>query len=150
MVSLLAGLTLMNVGCSSLLARPDDSRTDRAKKTFARVLIGIPTLGISEAFFGPAQRRQNRRRAENSFQNSMDALIGRLSLDEAVSTYGVPTARYDGERTVVAEWRTESRRTVASPVGNSVVARSVQSGELMRLTFDRYTSLLQKWSYHRY
>ena len=57
-VLVIALTALLLGGCSHMVLRADDSKAERSQKIWSRVGIGIVTLGISEAFFGPAQVKQ--------------------------------------------------------------------------------------------
>lgn len=60
MRSLVAGLLMISlVGCSGLAITDEDSGAAKTGKVVARVLLAIPTFGMSEAHLGfEAERRQ--------------------------------------------------------------------------------------------
>ena len=159
--SLLAAL--MVSGCASLLIDEDDGIPMVAAKVSTRFVVAVPTLFTSEIAMARIARDQD-------FVRMMDAWIGNMTYDDALSLLGPPSSSEEGSDIFVAVWDTTTHQTSRQggyrkptvcpekgfgsrfcipDAGNPGYTVTSQHGEEVRLVFDKNTMILKNWNYRR-
>lgn len=113
-------------GCSSLIIRDDDTVPLIATKVIARTVLGIVTLGLSEAEIAGDKRHEERWRIHQEFIQSLRSEVHRMNYDEALHTWGPPDSVARGDRVIVSVWK---------------------GGDELTLYFDSQSKLLTSWKY---
>lgn len=86
---LLAPPLLFLAGCAALVVKPDDNAGEVTAKVFTRVLIGLPTLGMSELFIADERDKIEAKHELEEYRQSMTLMVnnGQLTPREAEELY---------------------------------------------------------------
>lgn len=80
---------LLLVGCAALVVHPDDNAASVTAKVFTRVVIGLPTLGMSELFIANERDKIEAKYELEEYRQSLTLLVnnGQLTPKDAEDLY---------------------------------------------------------------
>ena len=148
-LSLLLIACLLMTGCADLIIRDDDDDPTIAGKTVSRVLLCAVSICASELEISLINQREAQQAAAQQRKDNWDRAIGRLSYDEALRQFGLPSRVLDRSYDFTAVWETPPGPTVLIPgpsLGFGPVWMGAQlPGGGMQLRFDRKSEVLMDW-----
>jgi hypothetical protein len=133
-------------GCAGLIIESSDSAGAKIGKFTSRFLLGVTTLGYSERLMADEKHY----RALKSFYSELDAGLGILTFDDAITTWGPPESRFDGDKIVIATWNSETTSEITTYYKKSKLREFVSSGWEMNLSFDKSTRKLTNWKFREW
>lgn len=85
---------------------------------------------------------------EDKFAKAMDANIGTLSYDDAITAWGPPSSVAEGEKVIAASWKeNHNTSTLFLRSGDTVTALHNNHKEELMIIFDKETKRMTRWSY---
>ena len=124
------------------------------KKLFSIVFAFVLTLFISGYYGGCAstgsgeqnnsevvqpypeqEKEQALQEQKNKFKETMDDGIGKLTYDDAISTWGAPTKTVKGDEIIVVDWSEIQYLSTGVPVTTGV----------LRITFSKKKKVMLRW-----
>lgn len=112
------------VGCASWYRQPDDSVGMQALKIGGRIVVGVPTMGLSELAIAQSQKRRNVLAYQRDLEDRLlrarervEQATDREDLDFAIAKYNL----------VVAEARDYDRRRNAQRQGQAQAFRNLHT-----------------------
>jgi hypothetical protein len=114
------------------------------KRLCREILMGLVIAGVLAWATGCANAQWAK------VQQQMDANIGVLTYDQAITQMGPPTATSEGDAVIVADWVMHTKTTMAMPIAGFWYTQEQPHGQRWRLIFDRQTKRLTEWKYDRW
>ena len=109
------------------------------------ILLIMLALALA-AGCGPSKAELQRQ----AFHADLDKAMGTKTYDDCIQRWGPPTSRVEGEQVFVCVWETASSEYRAMPVFGMLVARQVNHGVRLQLTFDKLTNKLIAWHHQEW
>jgi hypothetical protein len=134
------------------MLHPSDSFLEKAAKVGTRAVLGVATVGISEAVIAGRKSERAERAQLQELYDRLDEAVGSLTYDQAISHWGPPAAAAEGRQIIVATWDAESTTQVIReiPMEPFWTTRPVTHGWELRLTFSKETGKLTEWDYREW
>ena len=88
--------------------------------------------------------------AGREFSEYMISMIGVMTYDQALITWGEPTSTFQGDEIFVVTWGAENLGGAVFPVGNAWIAMPIIKGWKLQLSFNKETRKLVSWTYDKW
>lgn len=85
-----------------------------------------------------------------SFEDNLNNLIGKLTYDQALMTWGEPSSTFEGDEIFLATWGNQTSGNAIFPINKTWFSMPIESGWRLQLSFDKKTRLLKGWIYKKW
>jgi hypothetical protein len=102
---------------------------------------------ISCTTINPAYRGDSR---PSSFEKNLNSLVNTMTYDEALMTWGEPASVFQGDEIFIATWGDKESGSAVIPIGKSWFAMPIESGWILKLSFNKQTRKMVSWKLERW
>ena len=88
--------------------------------------------------------------AGREFSEYMNSMLGVMTYDQALITFGEPTSTFQGDEIFVVTWGAENLSGAVFPVGKAWIAMPMKEGWKLQLSFNKDTRKLAGWKYDQW
>lgn len=89
-------------------------------------------------------------REPESFKDTLNKAINKITYDEALMTWGEPSSVFHGDEIFLATWGAGESGSAIVPIGNSWFAIPIKSGWKLQLSFNKETRIMVSWKYDKW
>lgn len=85
-----------------------------------------------------------------TFEENLDKLIGELTYDQALLTWGEPASVFNGDEIFLATWGDSKSGRMIFPIYKTWFNLPIEKGWKLQLSFNKISRRLINWKYDRW